>query len=72
MISISCDGCGCDLTDSAGYPRYRLKLSIESIPNLSTNYECDVHVLPMLKGTKHYCSIECLKTVKDARAVSQT
>lgn len=60
QIKILCDFCESDITDSQGFPRYRLVLSQESLPVLG-GCVCDVLVQPPLDEVKYFCGVGCLK-----------
>ena len=59
MINRTCDGCGADLNDSHGYPRYYLSVSVHKVPNKS-NIEYSVWMQPPYDVAGDYCDVTCL------------
>lgn len=58
--SVTCDGCGKDITTTGNCVDYRLALVVESIP-CGRNMVTLLHVTPPLNRDHHFCGVGCLK-----------
>lgn len=58
-ITITCDQCDRDLTESHGSKAYRICVSSELIPNTS-GVSYDMHIAPPIKQALHFCGTGCL------------
>jgi len=74
-ITVNCDHCGQDLTNTAEAPAFRLVLAAEPImPVSQTAGGVDaflmkaVHVKPPLATACYFCSLACLRDWLDRRA----
>ncbi len=63
MIKYYCDFCNCDLTDSNGGSRWRLKLSNDVMNENSSMTTFDIFWIPPIEDDKdkYFCGFGCLK-----------
>jgi hypothetical protein len=60
-VSITCDNCHADLTDTGNMEGWRLALLTEAIPPRS-GFVTAMHMIPPLKNSAYYfCCAGCLK-----------
>lgn len=58
-ISITCEHCGKDITNTGKMPAFRLKLSAEALPSTS-GVILTVLVSPPIDGERYFCGLSCL------------
>ncbi len=58
-VTIKCDYCNTDITSTYRMPAYRLKLSVERLPNIS-DLEYSLRVLPPIDRDYYFCEEACL------------
>jgi hypothetical protein len=59
-VSIICDGCGKDITETGAMPAFRLRLSSEPLPS-NSNVIFGVLVYSEIKEDKYFCGLNCLQ-----------
>lgn len=63
-VTVTCDGCGNDLTSTSNGYDYRLLLANETIhPPAGFSFDMIAH--PAIKENVHFCEIECLRAWLD-------
>ena len=60
ITRITCDVCGCDLSETDAMPRFRLRLTSEALPH-NTNSVYAVMVYPPIRNPMYFCSIACIR-----------
>jgi hypothetical protein len=58
--TMTCDGCGMDLTDSGSMPGFYLTLTSAMMPSTSES-RFAMHVTPSIVEPMHFCGLGCLR-----------
>lgn len=59
-VTITCDGCGKDITETGAMPAFRLHLSAEHVPS-TTKVGYLVLVYPPIREDHYFCDLYCLR-----------
>lgn len=63
--TVTCDGCGSDLTTRTNSVDYRLVLAPESKPGHGDGFYTAMMIYPPLERTHHFCRLDCLDLWRD-------
>ena len=59
-VTISCDGCGDDLTSTGNEVDYRLALESQRLP-IHSNLVTQMGAYPAIKKNAYFCDLRCLR-----------